>query len=374
MADAGKTTLVLASLTGKDAHTVALPGRCVETGLRWANAGYGSGVWPWQGYELAVMTHCANGAGPMHSVIWLLDTDKRHANTSPRKIADLAGYAHCMQWTAQDKGVAFLYVPGALRAPDAPTSGNCESQGLNALSPHGDTVQRVGMITVVDHRKLEMITPAGMNVYEFAWVSFGQQALLYVASPTGGTRWSARLYRKWGNATPGQWVVVDPATAPALRGRHIAMPSWDIFHPMVYFLGIKNDKNATSGNWYRVSSGGKALVNLTPGSGPKPSWVDPSGGLGTRRVDGKVELLRLPRALSSPYGPAGTTRILFSVPGTISDGRAPLAMSIALDGMAFVQSSPDSAPEVHAKRGGNLEVPPTVTFINVGVKAEPDAQ
>lgn len=356
----GTTKLMVGALTGKDAHTVAVPGSCTETGLRWANSGYPlprTKVW----HELAVMTHCGGGSVPMHSVIWLLDADR--ADAPPRKIADLAGYAHCMLWTAQDKGIAFLYVPGARHAPTAPTAGNCQSRGIDAMQAPASDAQRVGMVSLATG-KLETVTPPGMTVYEFAWTTVGHQALLYVATPPGETRWDAKLYRKWGNASLGQWMVEDPVTSPALRGRHISMPSWDPGLPMVQFLGIKNVKGVTGGDLYHVAAAGGKPVNLTRRSDLKPSWITPGGRIGTVMVDGKVEVLALP-TLDPPYT---TTKVLFSVPGTLSDGRAPLAFASGFGGMAYVQSSADSGPEVHAgsyrASYGPPIGPPAVTSIN----------
>lgn len=350
---AGATTLMLASLTGKNAHAVAIPGGCVEVGLRWANGGYPlprTEVW----HELAVMTHCGRDGAPMHSVIWVVDA--RHANKPPREVVDLAGYAHCMQWTAQDKGIAFLYMPGILSPPHVPAAENCLSHHLDRLSASANDVQRVEMVSIANG-KTEMVTPANMDVYEFAWTFYGPQALLYVATQPGDSRWAAKLYRKWGNTTPAQWVVVDPATSPQLRGQHISMPSWGWDRPVVYFLGIKNAKNAAAGNWYRVQSGGGTPVNLTADTNLKPSWVN-RFGIGTRRVGNTTEILSIPRWFARPYEP---TKVLFSINGTVSDGRAPLSISALGGGLAFMVSSPDSAPEVYATRRGP---PRQVTSLN----------
>lgn len=346
---AGATKLLLATLSGKDAHAVAIPGNCAATGLRWANGGYPlprSDAW----HELAIITRCNSGGARMHSVIWLLDAHR--IEQPPRKIADLPGYAHCMQWTAQNKGIAFLYVPGAVHPPDAATEGNCQSQGINDAPDSATDVQRVGMVSLADG-KVKDVTPIGMNVYEFAWTTFGKQALLYVATQPGETRWNAKLYRKWGDASPAQWVVIDPMTSRQLRGRHVSMPSWGLYQPMVYFLAVKNAKNVAGGDWYRASAKGDAVVNLTEHTNLKPSWVD-SFGTGARSVGGEVEILSMARRASAP---GNTTRVLFSVPGAVSDGRYPLALSVTQEGVAYVEELRGSAPTVHAARDHGRAAP-----------------
>lgn len=363
---AGTTRLMLATLTGKDTQAVAIPGSCAATGLRWARGGYPlprTNVW----HELAIMTHCSGDGMPMQSVVWLLDTSR--VKEPLRKIADLGGYAHCMEWTAQDKGIAFLYVPGATRAPTAATSGDCESHSLSGMSAVAADAQRVAMVSLADAR-VEAVTPPGMDVYAFDWTAYGKQGVLYIATRAGGARWDAKLYRKWGNASTAQWLVMDPATTPQLRGRHISMPSWDTYFPMVYFLGIPNIKGATGGDLYHVSASGGTPVNLTKRSTLKPSWIALGGRLGTRRDGDKVEVMRMP-TLSPPYT---TVKILFSVPGTLTDGRAPLAVASGSGGVAYVQSSPGSAPEVHSGpfRGayGPPVGPPAITSnggVNIAV-------
>ncbi|WHZ20036.1 MAG: hypothetical protein OJF55_002185 [Rhodanobacteraceae bacterium] len=337
VASADKTGLFLASPSGSNARRVEIPGDCREAGLRWARR--------WN--ELAVMTHCTSTAGPDRSAIWLLDVQ---ADQPPRKVADFAGFAHGMQWTNDGKRIAFLYVP------DASATG-------------GNAVQRVATIPITGGEP-EFVTPENLDVYEFSWTVTDSQGLAYTATPIGWNRWDARLYTQAADARATPRTIVDPAVPGPLHGRHIVLPRWSIWTSQIFFLGVSDERDATSGSIYSVPAGGGMPVDLTVGSGAKPSWFDMKGTVltGTRRVDGSVEMVSYATVPHSDRPGA----IFFSVPGSITDGRAPLSVSVSWRNrprVAFVQSSPGSPPEIHAGTLGT-QPPPAVTTINASLKPD----
>lgn len=317
---AGKTELMLGSASGGNAHSVDISGGCTETGLRWARR--------WN--KLAVMTHCADGA----SAIWLLDVN---ANKPPRQVSRFSGLAQGMRWTAGDKGVAFLY------APDG-TNQRLASVGASGGAP-------------------DVLSPANLNVRAFDWSATGPQRAVYTVAPQNGNGGAAtRLYTQWAGASTKPALIVDTSTSTELKGRYLRLPRFALNGTRVYFLATRDSHPAAAGNLYRVPAAGGMLFNMTPGSGVKPSWfkVTGRGIVGTRHVGDRVQVVAYGHASSRPRA------VFFSLPGTLTDGTAPLSVSLSWrhrPRIAFVQNAAGQPPTV---RSGILSTQPPPAILPNG--------
>lgn len=348
------TELMLGAWNGQGAHAVAIPSDCREEGLRWAP----------RANELAVLTRCKvdpSNTKPIHGAIWLIDVN---AGKPPHKLADLDGFAQGMQWSRDGKRIAFLYVPGATRLPYATASGNPR---VGAIGESDVQVQRVARIAASGGAP-ELLTPEGSYVYEFRASSIGNRIAYIAAKPPGDDNWwTARLYVQDARAGATPQLVVDPATVSGpLHGLQIALPRWSPDDARILFIGgLMSDRGATGGDIYGVPASGGTPVDLTEGAKVTPSWftfLDARSLLVNQIASGKTQVTEY--TLSGNV--ARQTRLWFTAPGGIGDGRA--ALSVSLSGkaplrIAYAGNSFDQPPEVHAGRLTTAP-PPAVTSIN----------
>ena len=348
------TRLMLGAWNGQSAHAITLPGGCREQGLRWAP----------RANELAVLTRCkvdpAN-TKPISGAIWLVDA---YAGKPPRKLADIDGFAQDLQWSRDGQGVAFLYVSGATRLPYATASGNPR---VGVIGQADAQVQRVARVAMSGGAP-ELLTPEGLYVYEFRASSTGNRIAYIAARPPGDDNWwTARLYVQDARAGATPELIVDPATVHGpLHGLQIALPRWSPDDARILFIGgLMSDRGATGGDIYGVPASGGAPVDLTEGAKVTPSWftfLDAHSLLVNQIASGKTQVTEYTLAGNS----ARQTRLWFTAPGQIGDGRAALSVSLS-DKMprriAYAGNSFDQPPEVHA---GLLTTapPPAITAIN----------
>jgi dipeptidyl aminopeptidase/acylaminoacyl peptidase len=354
----GNTRLELASGDGHAAQTIAIPGDCNVEDLRWAP----------RRNELAVLTRCKvdpSNTKPIRGGIWLLDVE---GHASPRKLVALDGFADGMQWSADARRIAFLYVPGATRLPEATASGNPR---VGVIGAEDMQVQHVAAV-LVSGGAPQVLTPAGLYVYEYRWSPSGDRIAFTAAAPPGDDNWwTAKLYVQQAEAGATPKMIVDPivATGP-LHGLQVALPRWSPDAAQVFFIGgLMSDRGSTGGDLYSVPAEGGAPVDMTEGTHVTPSWftfLSPRSLLVTQIASGKVEAAEY--TLTGPAS-ARQTRTWFSVSGSIGDGRAARAVSLSSDHkrIAFYETSFEQPPEVHAGVLASTP-PPAVTSVNADLK------
>jgi dipeptidyl aminopeptidase/acylaminoacyl peptidase len=241
---------------------------------------------------------------------------------------------------------------------------------VGEIGVDGLEIQRVATVPATGG-ELQQITPAGTYVYEFSWAPNSQRIAYVAAQPPGDNNWwIAKLYTQDAQANAKPAVVVDPNTVQgSLHGLQIALPRWSPDGSHLAFIGgLMSDQGATGGDIYSVSSNGGAVTNLTPGIRVTPVWLSWSGSqsmLVSQVSNGQVEFAEY----AVDANKASQQRVLFSVPASLSDGSASLAVSLSQNHqqIAFMQSSYADAPEVHAGVLGNM-APPAVTTINAALK------
>ena len=357
----GKPTVEVADADGRHAHRVSVtakPGSCAESDIAWAP----------DSRRLAFVSNCSvdlTSTKVMQNAIYLADT---RGNAAPTRLAELQGYVRSLQWTADGKSLGFLYVPGATRHASAVAAAK---PAAGEIGVSGMEVQRVASLDVASGA-LRELTPASMYAYEFDWSPDGSRIAYTAALPPGDNNWwIAKLYVQSAQADAGASVLVDPAgtDSGSLHGLQIALPRWSPDASRIAFIGgLMSDQGATGGDIYAVPAGGGAPVNLTPGIRVTPSWLrwtGPQSMLVSQVSNGQSQLADY--AVSATR--AQQQRVHFTLPASISDGSASMAMSLSgdLKRVAFLQSSYAIATEVHAGALGSTP-PPAVTSFNAALK------
>ncbi|WP_350016313.1 S9 family peptidase [Rhodanobacter sp. IGA1.0] len=357
----GKPAIEVAKADGSHARRVtaaARSGSCAESGIAWAP----------DSHHLAFVSNCnvdLTSTRVMQNAIYLADTTGHDA---PARLAELKGYVRALQWTDDGKSLGFLYVAGATRHASATAAAK---PAAGEIGVTGVEVQRVASLDVASGTVREL-TPANMYAYEFDWSPDGSRIAYTAALPPGdNTWWIAKLYVQPAQVDAGATVLVDPADAASgsLRRLQIALPRWSPDASRIAFIGgLMSDQGATGGDIYAVPAAGGALVDLTPGIKVTPSWLhwtSPRSMLVSQVSNGQSQLADY--AISATG--AQQRRVHFTVPASIGDGSASMAMSLSADfkRVAFVQSSYAAASEVHA---GALDkgAPPAVTAFNAALK------
>ncbi len=356
-----KPAIEVANADGSHARRVsaaATPGSCAESGIAWAP----------DSRHLAFVSNChvdLTSTKVMQNDIYLADT---RGSAAPQRLAALKGYVRALQWTDDGKSLGFLYVAGATRHASAVAAAK---RPAGEIGVSGVEVQRVASLEVASGT-LRELTPADMYAYEFDWSPDGSRIAYTAARPPGDDNWwIAKLYVQPARADAAATVLVDPAgtASGSLHGLQIALPRWSPDATRIAFIGgLMSDQGATGGDIYAVPAGGGALVDLTPGIKVTPSWLrwtSPQSMLVSQISNGQSQLADY--AVSATA--ARQRRVHFTVPASIGDGSAAMAMSLSADlkRVAFLQSSYARASEVHAGALGNTP-PPAVTAFNAGLK------
>jgi dipeptidyl aminopeptidase/acylaminoacyl peptidase len=352
----GKDAIEVAKADGSDAHRVGIAkrGDCNETDPAWAP----------DSHHLAFLSNCANGGKQKD----LLVVDMQ-AKESPKHMASLPGVAQDLSWAPDGKSLGFLYVPNGTRRASAvyaakPASGEIGVDGME--------VQRVATVDAAGGT-VRLLTPESTYAYEFAWSPDSQRIVFTGAPPPGDNNWwLAKLYVQNAQVDAKATAILDPATAKgSLHGLQMALPQWSPDAQRIVFIGgLMSDQGSTGGDLYAVSASGGDAINLTPNTRVTPAWFTWSGTqqlLVAQVSNGQSQVAEY--AIDAAR--AAQTRLLFTLPATIGDGSAEMALSLSANRnrLAFVQSSYTEAPEVHAGALGDTP-PPAVTQFNAALKPQ----
>lgn len=272
-----------------------------------------------------------------------------------RRLTQLKGYEKSPAFSPDGKQIAFLYVEGATRPSGA----------LAAMKPWsgviGEDNIEVQRIAVAQADTTEpaaptQVSPSNLHVYEFDWAPDSKSLAYIAAEPPGENNWwVARLYAQnvverieFGGeegrrvaGTPQAVLAPSDVTGP-LHGLQIAVPRWSPDKKEIAFIGgLMSDQGSTGGDVWLVSAAGGAPRDLTAGRPTSPAWIEWDGNdhlYVSELAGGNSQLVRL--HLKGNHLDAGSPinfePPLFSIPGSIGDGRLEMSLSSTANRSAFV--------------------------------------
>jgi dipeptidyl aminopeptidase/acylaminoacyl peptidase len=296
-----------------------------------------------------------------------------------RRVTALKGIPQAPAFSPDGSKVAFLYVEGATRQAGAlaamkPWSG--------VIGEDGVEIQRVAVAQVESASPNALqVTPAILHVYEFDWRP-DSKGLAYVAADPPGENnwWVAKLYTQELGAEAK--VVLAPANVSGpLHGMQIAVPRWSPDGKAIAFIGgLMSDQGSTGGDVWIVSADGGQPVNLTPRRPTSPAWIEWDGNehiYVSELAGGNSQLarFRLQGDRTAPSVATGFGSPVFSIPGSVGDGRMEMSLSSTADHSLFVfhASTFDHPTEVYEAKAATTMTPGLegviqLTHLNDGVE------
>jgi dipeptidyl aminopeptidase/acylaminoacyl peptidase len=322
--------------------------RCQEGQLAWAP----------DAKELAFFSDCAKPGEQTDLYVAGVD------GTAARRLTALSGLVEAPAFSPDGSKVAFLYVEGATRAAGAlaamkPPSG--------VIGEDGVEIQRVAVAQMNAGTPVApaFASPAKLHVYEFDWRP-DSTGLAYVAADPPGENnwWVAKLYTQDLDSQNGGGepkAILAPAdVSGALHGLQIAVPRWSPDGKAIAFIGgLMSDQGSTGGDVWIVPATGGTPQDLTAGRPTSPAWIEWGGNdhlFVSELAGGNCQLIRL-HLEGDKAGPGVTATFgspIFSIPGTVGDGRMELSLSVTADHSAFVfhASTFDHPTEVYEAKPG----------------------
>jgi dipeptidyl aminopeptidase/acylaminoacyl peptidase len=304
-------------------------------------------AWSPDAKALAFFSDCAHEGEQTDLYLW------RQGSRS-RRLTKLNGYVDAPAFSPDGTRVAFLYVEGATRPAGALAA---MKPPAGVIGEDGIEIQRVA-IARADAAKPETpegATPANLHVYEFDW-SPDSKALAYVAADPPGENnwWVAKLYTQLLGGGPK--VVLAPAEVSGpLHGLQIAVPRWSPDGKAIAFIGgLMSDQGSTGGDAWTVSASGGQPRDLTPQRTTSPNWIEWDGNRSLYVFELAGGNMQLVHAQIEGDGSVRIGAPIFSIPGTVSDGRLEQSLSATADHALFVfqASSYDRPAEIYAARPG----------------------
>jgi len=331
-------------------------------------------VWSPDSKALAFFSDCAKPGDQADLYLSTL------GGNAVRRLTELKGYVEAPAFSPDGQSVAFLYVEGATRAAGAlaamkPPSG--------VIGEDGVEIQRVAVARADAAKPVapSFATPANLHVYEFDWRP-DSKGLAYVAADPPGENnwWVAKLYAQELGGAPKP-VLAPAEVSGALHGLQIAVPRWSPDGKAIAFIGgLMSDQGSTGGDVWIVSSDGGQPVDLTPKRPSSPAWIEWADNEHihvSELAGGNCQLVRigLQGDRTSPSVVTSFGSPIFSIPGSVGDGRMELSISATADHSIFIfhASTFDHATEVFEAKAGTtmaagLEGVTQLTHLNDGVE------
>jgi len=278
-----------------------------------------------------------------------------------RRLTTLRGYADSAEFSPDGNRLAFLYVEGATRPAGAlaamkPPAGVIGEDGLE--------VQRVAVarIDVSAAAAPTQVTPDKLHIYEFSW-SPDSKGLAYVAgNPPGENNWWVeKLFTQVIGTQPVMVLAPSEVSGP-LHGLQIAVPRWSPDGKAIAFIGgLMSDQGSTGGDVWIIPAAGGEPRNLSQGRPTSAAWMEWAGNeylYVSELAGGNSQLIRyrLQGDRVSPGGAISFGSPIFSIPGTVGDGRMEMSLSSTADHsmFAFRASTFEHPMEIYAAKPGTV--------------------
>ena len=343
---------------------------CQENEMAWAPDSKG----------LAFLSDCGSPGRQMDLYLSKLDGGRA------RRLTELKGFAESPAFSPDGTKVGFLYVEGATRPAGALAA---MKPPAGVIGEDGIEVERVAVAEVASPGLFkpgpgapEMATPAKLHVYEFDWRP-DSKGLAYVAADPPGENnwWVAKLYTQ-GLGEAAKEILAPATVEGALHGLQIAAPKWSPDGKAIAFIGgLMSDQGATGGDVWIIAANGGSPRDLSEGRPTTSAWVEWGSDdllFASELAGGNSQLLRyrLNRSggdmskISTSFGSP-----IFSIPGTVGDGRLEMSLSATADRGLFVfrASTFDHPTEIYGAKPGvvmtsGLEGVMQLSHLNDGIE------
>jgi dipeptidyl aminopeptidase/acylaminoacyl peptidase len=358
----GKPVVEVADADGRNARRVTASKGCGETSVAWAP----------DSKRLAFLSDCAGKAPGVEEGkqddITIVDTSTK---APAKRITHLTGYVSGLEWSADGKQLAFLYVPNATRRASATAAAKPQ---LGEIGVEGIEVQQVATVDATGGA-VRTLTPAGLHVYEYSLSADGKRLAYVAAQPPGDNNWwIAKLYVQDATAGAKGDVIVDTnALKGPLKDLQVAVPRFSPDGSRIAFIGgLMSDQGSTGGDIWVVPSApskGAAPVDVTPGTSTTPVWL---AWAANDRLVVAEQVAGASRVASYalPAEGSATPTTLFDLPMSLGDGRLSMSLSLSQDfgKAAFIASSFDKGYEAYVADLGAKAAPAPVTSFNTALK------
>ena len=331
-------------------------------------------LWSPDSKTLAFFSDCARPDEQSDLYLSRLD------GAAPRRITLLSGGMNGPAFSPDGASIAFLYVEGATRPAGAlaamkPPSG--------VIGEDGVEIQRIAVARtdVSAPAAPKQVTPANLHVYEFNWSPDAHSFAYVAANPPGENNWwVAKLYTQQIGAEPR--AILDPPTVEgSLHGLQIAVPRWSPDGKVIAFIGgLMSDQGSTGGDVWLVPSAGGVPRDITDRRPTSPAWIEWDGNDNLfvgELAGGNSQLVRfhLGGDRIGADAPVSFQSPIFTIPGTVGDGRMELSLSSTSDHSLFVfrASTFDHPMEIYGAKparvmSSGLEGVMQLTHLNEGLE------
>ena len=311
-------------------------------------------AWSPNAKSLAFFSDCARPGEQSDLFLAALD------GTPARRLTELRGYANQPAFSPDGTRVAFLYVEGATRPAGALAA---MKPPAGVIGEDGIEIQRVAVAAtdVTSPEAPEQVTPTNLHVYEFDWAPDSKGLAFIAADPPGENNWwVAKLYtQRFGGMAK---AILAPAEMPGpLHGMQIAVPRWSPDGKVIAFIGgLMSDQGSTGGEVWIISSTGGTARDLTAGRPTSPAWLEWGGNeylFVCENAGGNSQLIRFKlQGDRAGDGAVSFGSPIFSIPGSVGDGRMSHSLSATADHALFVfhASTFGHPPEIYGAKPGTV--------------------
>ena len=313
----------------------------------------GEFAWEPDSKGLAFFSDCADPAKQADLYLSRLD------GSPAKRLTAAHGLAEAPSFSPDGSRIAFLFVEGATRPAGALAAMKSPS---GVIGEDGVEVQRVATVrSDAEAATPTEVTPANLHVYEFDWApDSGGMAYIGADPPGENNWWVAKLYTQVLDGEPKAILAPSEVSGP-MHGLQIAVPRWSPDGRTIAFIGgLMSDQGSTGGDVWMVPAAGGSPRNISQGRPTSPAWIEWGTNdylFASELAGGNSQLIRY--KLSGDRTGGGEVTFgspIFSIPGSVGDGRLEMSLSATADhSMFFFGASTFEHPrEIYAAKPSSV--------------------